>query len=733
MSITKQINRFLKLQIDFEAIAIQGDTTHLRYLVEAAFATVQTKKSKSRQELATIILTKLFALCVRGFRFDHFVSKILSKSEQKVFLTELLFHIYSLTFPLRVFYSSERLHSYLLQQLAAVCKSKTVKTFLLDLNLTKKVHALTYALAFYEEGSFYLARAMRYDRELSKLVGFIERGLIEKRAFYEWAKEERLVTVKMLQVFLEDEEKKRKERIQELSHVVNSYHKTDFSHVERFVNIFGLYDHQGPDGSSLVDKLSSKQDFEFFEVMKPHLTATAQEYIEGMNSVVLALPTFSRELQRLPWLESILESLELFNKFFGKCKYPIFVFDQSEKPLFIKNHRYIQSLMKRFCMPIVHLDKDAIMQLATKLDILPLIVTAPDNRFGYAGARNAVFLLAPLLHKLHSQGLSHTLSKAKLKTYFHEAIYSDVAIHMGDDDLYEPIETVFTDALFAYRYKDRYFCRRGYLVGRITTVVQASLDPYAMQHSFETITGQFPWSDSPIFPGMTGCLSKMRICLDLPYGQEEPQVRPMEKVFVDMRRPSMHLSGWRYPRYDVPTNRFAGLAGFLQKNTTYVVLLVLMERLLEPIDLSKTALIWNKKTSDYKNFKELLEAITAHETIEAMQKQFWENFQNFQENFLKQMDELIAFDIESVAFDKKLKTYLVDLKREALYYSAFVSYLRADPQRLLEKAKEQVEAEFKEPITKRVFAHALYLISISVGQGGFQKKLGFRSETKGVS
>ena len=146
----KDIAKLIETELDIESLLIPDDGYHLRQLVETCF--IAGDKGMSREHKAAIILTELFARLVPGFRFDRFLDEIAIHKEKNRLLTELLYHIWSSTFPMKHLVSKERFTSYLLQEAAGIVSEETLKRLWAGLSYKEKLHLLGFSFKFKSEG-----------------------------------------------------------------------------------------------------------------------------------------------------------------------------------------------------------------------------------------------------------------------------------------------------------------------------------------------------------------------------------------------------------------------------------------------------------------------------------------------------------------------------------------------------------------------------------------------------
>lgn len=619
----------------------------LRDIVEHCFRERGFKIS--RQKKAVLILSVLFSRLVRDFSFEEFL-QLLPKKEQKDFLTDLLYHIYYINLTLENLVSKERLFFYLFQTFAIRAREKSLAAIFSSLNLSEKIRCLGFLLERFDEGSFRIMQVCAKDRapEIKAWPELILRSLIDKKEFSEWALSQESITKDELELILKTIHKEIDQKAAKICQILQSIGKrVTFEEVKRTVLLFGLFNHQVPREAKFLHEyrgLDEKLEQALGNLDKPGvqafidslveqittLTANPEHYLEGLKLITFAMPTAGKQLERLFWLPSVAQAL---NQLKPKQRVPIFIFDQSEPKLFKKNSRYLKKFRQQ---DVYQLDTPQIVAIAEKIGCLELLVTDKQERFGYGGARNAIFLIAPLLKyyydKVGSEALFehlHSLALFELQKDFREVVLEEkrgpVVIHMGDDDIYIPTSTVFCDALFAYKHASEYFMKVGWVSGRRTTWTLSSFDlEYVLNRSPEILL-QHRWDDSPCFHGMAGLLTKPKLCLNLPYGHEEGSLQAMEIYSYAFRLPSLHLSGYRFPKLKLPTNRFAGLAELLREHYHYLFSLLLVMDLVDPGNIFKrSALPWNEH-APFKSLSEAINYMQLAATKEEMQRRFFRN------------------------------------------------------------------------------------------------------------
>lgn len=667
------LETYLDQHLDAESVLANYEFGYLQKVIEACFLL---------ESSAVRVLSEIFGRLVKGFSFPV----LASKKEEKAFVTRLLFSIYAQDFPLSCLQNAELLHQHLFQLRAACCSKTRLKALWKGLSPAQKARQLAYSAVHFDEGAFAIFQEAK------------------KRPF------DSVVT---------NEDKTR------LLEGLQPYAKKPLTleAIDRFVAVFGLYGHQLPvslhafESGSLIDKLEEIQGHVdaalFAERILLHIEALSNHpewYVEGLKSLVHALPTCGKDLSKLYWLESTAASLQEMGKYINVPSHSIYVFDQSEQVLFKKNAAYIARLKKRYGVDIVHIGAASLLDLASRHNLQHLIVTSSNGQFGYGGARNAIFLLVPLL------------------------VNKDVFIHMGDDDVYVHPSLVFSDALWAYQHKDEYSGRMGYVAGRFAR--DSNFTKHDVLYATHKILAQCPWIAAPYPHGMSGLVSKPKLCLPLPFGQEENHMLAMHREFFDFRVPTIHLAGPRYPVYkDVPTSIFCGLGKFLQSRYVDVFQRLLVTELLDPTNrYNQCALPWNMQSKLFTSFDEMLECMKSPTTKALMQKQFWSNFRQAVAAFSKTeqgshlhssqaLQEIVQTNwdqefaqVKPVGQAQALRAFYREFAIQAAHYKAFMYKIdeeRRKPGSTTLQAIEAARATI-EDIEGKPLAYTLYLFCKSV-------------------
>ena len=667
------VNQYLDLHFDHESLVANYQFGYLRRIIEACFLVDDSPKN---------ILQCLFSRIVPGFSFPD----IASKKEEHAFYNKLLFSLYAQDFPLLCCSDATTLSHYFFQLLASCVSTTRLKALFKGLQPQEQKNQLAFSAAHFDEGAFAIFAAAKKLGAVGSVTSWEKKKLLE-----------------LLQPYT-------KKRL-------------TLPAIERFLKVFGLYGHQLPvslhsfeEGTSLIEKLEAISFHEeapiFVDRILLHIQALSEHpewYQEGLQSLIHALPTCGKDLSKLFWLESTAASVQMLGRYIDVSKHSILVFDQSEPTLFAKNAVYIAKLAKRYKVAIKHIDTPAILEAASKLNVEHFLRATPTAQFGYGGARNIVFLLAP---------------------YFCKANGDKPFIHMGDDDVYVHPSLIFSDALWAYLHKDEYCCRMGYVMGRFAR--DSNFTKHDLLYATSSILSQCPWIASPYPHAMAGLVSKPKVGLALPFGQEENHMRAIRTDYFDFRLPAIHLAGPRYPAYKGwPTRIFCGLGEFLRQRYVDVFQRLLVTELLDPINrYNQCALPWNLKTEPFTSFEEMLKFMESPTTKALMQERFWSNFSRaacaFSElpaseyiHSSQAINEIIQtnwdqefLDIKPVKEAKSLRAFYKEFAIQAAHYKAFLLAIhhRGTTKEVIESVKAQLE-----PIEDKPLAYSLYLFCKVVG------------------
>lgn len=564
--------------------------------------------------------------------------------------------------------------------------------------------------------------------------------------------------------------------------------------IGEFTSIFGLYGHMPHlkfqeswiAEESLVEKLQflvelfdrpellvkqtqeeAKELLFFIFEISFHLHAFFQEsaliYSKGAHLLSFALPTKDKDLSRLAWLPSLLESLQAFCAHTKNLisAFPIFVFDQSVERRFKKNKDFIAQLNQTFGSTVFHLSTEQVHMLGRRLRLLPLLETQSSKALGYGGARNAGYFLTPVLHEVFRKGkktIKQMLSTPAswLQKVMQVAVFgkpdnaffevAEAVICMGDDDMQIPVSNLFHDALFAYRFEKSYFTLRYYYYGRRTDVFDPHLDlNYLLRHP-QAAYRFTSWTSHPTLGGLNGALSKPKFCLNLPFPCEEQHFRALELFGELFRLPWVHFGKARYPNIGIPTKPFIGLAEHLQSYIPYVFEIILMQWLIYPGKDEQPLFPWSGLLND-KKLTSLYEAFSLIiQNKEKTRSRFWKKlrFEHQQKTSLlyKTLDSFCKYSIKSILEVFSAENCLTVAERDELIalekvYQKFkkdAEIFREFSDHLLEripkenekslsknifKLQKELELKHQTPFSSLPFTNGLLLIVLAIGCGQF--------------
>lgn len=625
------------------------------------------------------ILDTLFSKLVKGFSFIEFLHLIPS-GEKEVFLSDLLYHIFYLHLSVEYLANKEHLRFFLFQVFAVKASSDSIRAVIAQFD---KEPLYTFLRKNFDEGSWRVFAAMQE----SQAHIYSDEDLVH---------------------------------MQELFSAHNM--PCNIDEIKTFVYIFGLDGHQ-----------ESDDEQSFYEAAYRHVKALSNapaEYIKGIEMMTIALPTKGKELSQFAWVHSTTSALDFFTKHFKlSYKVPVFIFDQSDEPLFAKNRAYMKSLDAN----IIHIGREAILKLAKRLKIEALLVTDPPHDFGFGGARNAIFLLMPLLKYYYTKGVDvDSVKQDALLRDFQEVVLEEKrgpsVIHMGDDDVLLPRSTFFSDALFAAEHQDEYFARYGYLSGRKTIGIDTTFDLKQLLTKVEDLILQHKMQHSPFSHGMACLLTKPKLCLNVPFGTEEAYLFAMKQYHFDFRETSYHLSGYRFPNKLMPQNRFSGLSDYLSAHYRYIHSMRLVVDLIDPTNRRESSILpWNQKDMPFRNLKEAIQAITQDTTIKEMQTQFALNLSRLNEamqsyvyngNDRPEFATLTLKVFDTLDIERELQPYRDRFPEEADELMALFTSLKRDYNRFRELLNGQSIADSNGP-----FTHPFWLLSEVINKASFQKSL----------
>jgi hypothetical protein len=365
-------------------------------------------------------------------------------------------------------------------------------------------------------------------------------------------------------------------------------------------------------------------------------------YAEGASTMIFSLPTCGKELSSLSWLPSMAENLCTYcaSTQSNIHDYPIFVFDQSPPPLFFRNREYVDQLNLRYGTRITVYSNEQILELSNRLSLGMLIDTSKKGKLGYGGARNAVYMLSPMLKELDKEGLRTpedvlNVPIQHLRQTFLQTLSSNQwAIHMGDDDAQIPYAYFLSDLLLAQKHHGSSFVKCGEFAGRDTSSIngihfEELFDLEKILASPEILFEQTLWAKEKRRWGMAGTLRSFGWSM-LPFGSEEAYSAEELQIGPDIRPSGFHLAGRRFPTTPLPSSPIIGIANRLKSFLPYLLEITLVIDLIEPANKNqRTILPWKQRGASvptFANLRSVLTSLSSTTTENAMRKQLLKNY-----------------------------------------------------------------------------------------------------------
>jgi hypothetical protein len=475
----------------------------------------------------------------------------------------------------------------------------------------------------------------------------------------------------------------------------------------------------------------------YFEKMHVFLH-NPEKIASGLDRIVYTLATRGKELAKLAWLPSVISGLVALVDYLGSrgierslSSYPIVLFDQAGPKEFAENTIFIQELVNRYGATIWHLSSQKTLALAERLGVLAWIKTTPEGSFGFGGARNCLFLLAPLIQAAFKRrGLQDidqllALSEAELNALFASAVLGrdgqDVAVHLGEDDVGILPSHFFSEALWADNLAGQYYNCSAYCYGRGTYLLDPIMELKTVLHQSARIFTSTRWESVLSSGGMKGQLSKPRFCLPLPFGHEEANMLALRHEFDMFQQAVCHLGGSRYPQYLYPDSPSEGVLAYLRTYLPYSYEIHLLTNCFDTTNmLQRNALPWNdesaKRGFPHHSLYDVWQAIAKPEVQAEMRKRFWRNLSDLLESTHPHINLILAYaklDPSSQG-SLEMQQFYRKIQREALLFVSFgeklLKYHLQDDPDYVEKARREAEDRLKMDIPTSLFARKLYLL-----------------------
>ncbi len=530
--------------------------------------------------------------------------------------------------------------------------------------------------------------------------------------------------------------------------------------------VSGLYEMSRSITSLLPPEVQSLFSFVFTVIA--HLDATVldpRKYREGITKFTCSIATCGKELSKEAAVASVVEGYQTLVDFLEAkinekipIKYfPIVVFDQSEDSLFKKNSLYIDELNRQYQSSIIHVSKQEAVDLAKRIGIEKLVVTTPSGSFGYGGGRNCQFLLTALVCSGFKMGKKNVreiidLPQELLTSFYEERVLGGVEknvlgdlLFIVDDDMLVADTNIFSCALLAEQCKDNVLGGGGIQYGRGSKYNLLFWDLAGLLEAPE-MSHMFPdWLNFPTPSGMSEQISRPKVCLNLPQGNEEHHYLSLVKGHLFLQ-PSYHLCGSRYPNKEMPTHFFVGLDAHFEKATPYVLLLYLTATLLAPLcKYTATALPWNveRLSSTFINLRQGFAFIADEQNKKQLKENFWIKVQELfklqlkgYEKFLGVIYTLMDCDVDAICTNFQQKSNLTEHEMHSLaklssVYKASQVDMKLfwqfggmladsnDPEAQLDEIRLKIENEAGKSINNFPLTQGLYLMACSLGRGEF--------------
>ncbi len=533
-----------------------------------------------------------------------------------------------------------------LQTVAVKADRKVLRCLLANFSTSEKLKLILFAFTHYREGSFVILEELQ---EFKTLIRGLRKNYFDVQLFSRLVerKPSEIIDALNLQAVQETKElypifrefvarfadyiigiyKQAGKELEGRSIYSDLFTEYSYSDFENFIKLFGLRgyppifvsDPDEPDSLlakckalSLFNNLQPvhvQQIHSFFSAILRHIQAIKHDlYKEGVLLFSVAIATARKDLSKSPTLVTLLEAYE------GLPRNPIYVYDHSDEPLFAKNGRYIKKLNRLYKSSIVHVSRDEALE---KMPVKGLI-----EHFGFGGARNCQYLLAPTS-----------------------------LILMLDDDMELPVTSIRSSALGALDAKKGFIGYVGFQKGRVTKTDIRYWDLHDVLHTPEKL---FPkWSDSPSWAGISECLTKPKICLNLPYGCEERHLNSLIKTHYFLQ-PAYHLAGTRYPTGPMPTKPYVGLEGYLEKSIPQALLIGMISTLVDPTNSEgRCALPWNDPHMHFSSLEDALCYMAKGDVQKEVAKRFYKNLADFFNGrypsfYYDSLQRLMSLDVDAV-------------------------------------------------------------------------------------
>jgi hypothetical protein len=315
------------------------------------------------------------------------------------------------------------------------------------------------------------------------------------------------------------------------------------------------------------------------------LTHATGRYQNGLDNMVLALPTMGKPLSELTYTQTLAKELDATLTTSGvapgaaRNAYPILVFDQSGMPLLGQNQAILANISAQHNVRIESISMADVNALGAKLGVTGMFDTTGTGKAGYAGARNIANMAALVVNAAIKQDPTRTIADVLampapvLKALLQAEMGNGKTVLMGDDDASLKPGFLHAKALITNEHPGEYITSKTVMDGRGTTAAvlpnSAAQIRTGMAWLKSIAMSATAWVNGNINPVMAAALSSPGACLNLPVPTEESHFAAYEGV-GDILGRATHHSG---DRYDDVGPRLKGFISYTHQGALADVLL----------------------------------------------------------------------------------------------------------------------------------------------------------------
>lgn len=456
-------------------------------------------------------------------------------------------------------------------------------------------------------------------------------------------------------------------------------------------------------------------------------------YAKGVEELIFSLPTRGRDLERGIWLSSVLTGLTQMIQYFDDrgvsgyqlSQFPLIIFDQGAPKEFKDNEIYLRKIAKLQGALIWHLSRSQTLQLADKLGVRPWIEVDPDQwYFGYEGARNCVFFLAPVIHRAIKAGVKSFEELLASPLDMEGSVFGkgepDGILLVSEDDMVIPFGNLFAYAAFAVSHHHRYFRRMTPYIGRITWNYNSFIDFETIAKDPASVFFMLGWTNHGI---ASGTLSKPRFSFPMMLNCEEWNVSSIDLFYDYFQQPQTHLGGTRFPKKLFPSSPHDGLAEFLESYLPYNLMFLMVDALIDQSNSRGCCIFpWNDAAmfGKFQHLGELMSYALSPAVKMDLQSRFWRNLEKlFLEKVPLPLGQVLSKLQEPVGnIPENLKDTFQKFQKEAQIFMHFgklvTQYHQSQANEFLQQAKNEVERDFQVRLDETLLAKTLYRLIVSV-------------------